>query len=94
MCTSKVNPIKSRKKEDKNSIKLVSIKKLLLPIPAKFPKKVKEILKYFKVLNPAQAKNSLGKLYAQTSKLSNNTVEILKIKNTFSSLKVNKIENI
>jgi len=94
MCTSKVNPIKSGKKEDKDTTKLASIKRLPLPIPAKSPKEVKEILKYFKVLNLSQAKNSLGKLYAQASKSGNYTAEVFKIKDTFLSLKANKIKNI
>jgi len=64
MCISKVNPIRSRKKEDKDTTKPVSIKRPLPPIPTKFSKEVKEIPKFFKVLNLPQAKNSLGKSYA------------------------------
>ena len=60
MCISKVNPIKSRKKENKDTTKPVSIERLSPPIPTKSPKEVKKISKYFKVLNPSQAKNSLG----------------------------------
>ena len=94
MYTSKVNPINSGKKGDKNITKPVSIERLSLFIPTKSPKEVKEISKYFKVLNLPEAKNSLEKLYTQVSKSNNNTVEVLKIKNTFLSLKANKIENI
>ena len=64
MCTSKVNLIKNKEKGDKNIIKPVNIKRLLLSILAKSPKEVKEILKYFKAINLAQAKNSPEKLYA------------------------------
>ena len=94
MCTPKVNSIKNGKKGDKNITKPVSIERLPLLIPTKSSKEAKEISKYFKVLNLPQAKNSLEKLYAWASKSGNNTVEVLKIKNTFSSLKTNKIENI
>jgi len=46
--TSKTNSIKIEKKGEKSTDKLVSIKRLLL-IPAKSPKEVKEISKYFKM---------------------------------------------
>ena len=94
MYTSKVNPIKNGNKEYKNTTKPVSIERLPPPIPTKSPKEFKEISKYFKVLNPPQAKNSLGKLYTQAFKSGNYTVEVLKIKDAFPSLKANKIENI
>ena len=91
MCTFKVNPIKSGKKGNKDTTKPVSIKRLSLPILAK---EVKEISKFFKVLNLPQVKNSPGKSYTQASKSSNNTMEVFKIKDTFLSLKTNKIKNI
>ena len=94
MCTFKVNPIKSGKKGNKDTTKPVSIKRLPLPILAKSSKEVKEISKFFKVLNLPQVKNSPGKSYTQASKSSNNTVEVFKIKDTFLSLKTNKIKNI
>jgi len=47
--TSKTNSIKTEKKGEKSTDKLVSIKRLLLLIPAKSPKEVKEISKYFKM---------------------------------------------
>jgi len=94
MYTPKVNPIKSGKKGDKDTAKSVSIERLSPPIPTKSPKEVKEISKYFKVLNLPQAKNSLRKLYTQPFKSGNYTVEVLKIKDAFPSLKANKIENI
>ena len=93
ICISKVNPIKNRKKENKNTTKPASIERLS-PIPAKSPKEVKEIWKYFKVLNTPQAKKSPEKLYTQVSKSGNNIIEVFKIKDAFLSLKTNKIENI
>jgi len=94
MYTPKVNPIKSGKKGNKDTTKPVSIKRLPLHILAKSSKEIKEISKLFKVLNLPQAKNSPEKSYTQVSKSSNNTVEVLKIKDTFLSLKTNKIKNI
>jgi len=89
--TIRINPVKTRKKGKKNIDKSISIERLSLPIPAKSPKKIS---KYFKMVGPAQANASNGKLYAQASKSRSSTKEILKIKEAFLNLKANKIENI
>ena len=94
MCTTKAIPTKNNKKERKNSTKSANIERLPPSIPAKSLKEVKLIFKYFKVLNIPQAKKNLEKIYAQTSKSINNTEEVLKIKNIFSSFQEKKIKNI
>ena len=79
---------------------LVTINKVPLPPPllAKTKKKVNIISKYFHfkkpmVENKDQGKNnSYGKSYAQASKPSINTLEVLKIKETFPSLSAKKID--
>jgi len=89
--TPKVNSVNIGKRGNKNTDKPTSIKKLPLLIPAKLPKEVNEILKYFKTTGSAKLDNNL---YAQVSKSGNTIKEVLKIKETFSSLKADKINNI
>ena len=80
----------------------VTINKVPLPPPllAKTRKEVNVISKYFHskqstVENKDQSKNnSSGKLYAQASKPSINTSEVLKIKETFPSLSAKKIDQV
>ena len=76
---------------------------LPLPLPAKTRKKVNVISKYFHPKkstadNNIQGNNTNpGKSYAQASKTSINTSEVLKIKETFLSLnaqKINQVNNI
>jgi len=81
-------------KDNKNTDKPMSIERLPPTIPAKSPKEVNEILKYFKTISPTKLDNNQGKSYAQASKSSNTAKEILKIKKVFSSLKADKINNI
>ena len=83
----------------------VTINKVPLPppLPAKTRKEVNAISKYFHpkksmVDNSAQGNNvNSGKSYAQASKTSFSTSEVLKIKETFPSLnaqKINQVNNI
>jgi len=72
----------------------VYIERIPSPIPAKSLKEVQEISKYFKNLNAPPVNKILSKSYAQASKQASHTEEILKIKDTFPSLKVSKINNI
>ena len=87
---NKIKPNKNKKKPDKSA----SFIKLPPPIPAKTPKKVNEISKYFKKNNQPIEKKNTRKLYVQASLSTSNIKEVLKIKETFLSLKVNRIENI
>jgi len=74
--------------------KLVSVERLSPSVLAIPLKKVNEISKYFKTSNSNNLDNNKGKLYAQASKIRSSTKEILKTKNAFPSLKVDKIDNI
>ena len=75
----------------------------LPPLPAKSKKEINTILKYFHSKkntvenNNQPSKPSSGKSYAQASKPSVNTSEVLKIKEAFPSLnaqKINQVNNI
>ena len=81
-------------KGDKTKIVLVCIERIPSPISTKLPKEVQEISKYFKNMKLSPVNKILFKLYTQTSKQASHTEEILKIKNTFPSLKASKINNI
>ena len=81
---------------------LVTINKAppLPPLPAKSKKKVNIISKYFLPSKPSvnnnvnDNSNNSGKSYAQATKLSTNTLEVLKIKETFSSLNTQKVDQV
>jgi len=57
-------------------------------------KEIKDIMKYFKKNNNSKDKETARKLYAQALSSSNNTREVLKIKEVFLNFQSNKIENI
>jgi len=90
----KTNPVKSSKSRKKDTNKLANVERLLPLIPAKTPKKINEISKFFKMKKPSQANASPGKSYVQTSITSSNTKNILKIKEVFPTLKTKNIDNI
>ena len=92
--TPKVKPVINDNKTNKNKIVSTNIKKLSPPISIKLPKKVKEISKFFKNLKLAPVNNPLTKSYAQVSKSVNYTEEVIKIKDTFLSFKVSKINQV
>ena len=81
---------------------LVTINKAppLPPLPAKSKKEINVISKYFQskkstVDNNVQGCNvNSGKSYAQASKTSVNTLEVLKIKEKFPSLNAQKIDQV
>ena len=72
----------------------------LPPLPAKSKKEINMISKYFLTKkNPVESPNTSstsksGKLYAQASKPSVSTSEVLKIKETFPSLNAQKIDQV
>jgi len=79
--------------KEKNSVKLSYVSSLPPPIPAKFPKEVNEISKFFKK-NPTSTQK---KSYAQVSSnfnASDIARKTLKIKKAFLSLQNKKIEQI
>ena len=92
---------RNNKKELHKSV-LVTINKTppLPPLPAKTKKEINTILKYFhSKKNTVESNNqsfkpSSGKSYAQASKPSANTSEVLKIKETFPSLNAQKIDQV
>ena len=92
--TPKIFLMKNGKKRENNTDKLASIQKLLPPIPAKSPKEINEISKFFGPQRPNQPKPTLNKLYAQASSSKSNTEEIFKIKEMFPTLKAKNIKNI
>ena len=100
--TPRTTPSNNGNKKDIAKLAPVSINKVLLPppLPAKTRKEVNVISKYFHFKKPTgenrdQGKNnSSGKSYAQASKLSINTSEVLKIKETFLSLSAKKIDQV
>jgi len=78
------------------------IEKILSLIPAKSQKEVNQISKYLRNTKPINGPNMVNKLYAQASKQSdvqiskwvNNTTEVIKIKDIFSTLNAQKIDQI
>ena len=70
------------------------------PLPAKTKKEVNIISKYFLPNKPSVNNNingnsnNSGKSYAQATKMSNNTSEVLKIKETFPSLNAQKVDQV
>jgi len=72
----------------------------LPPLPAKTKKEINVISKYFHPKKPSvenntqPSKGQLGKSYAQASKSSTSTSEVLKIKETFPTLNAQKIDQV
>ena len=79
----KLTIISQKTKTVRKSKKLAFILSLSSSIPAKLPKKVKDIVKYFKKINNPKEKEIAKKLYAQISLSSNIIREALKIKEAF-----------
>jgi len=74
-------------KSDKQTNKLASFTKLLLLIPIKTLKEIKEIFKFFKKSSQLTEKKNSNELYAQA--LSPKTRKISKIKEIFPKLQIN-----
>jgi len=93
--------LSSSSKTIKNT-NLVTINKAPLPPPllAKTKKEVNIISKYFLPNKPSVNNsvngnsNNSGKSYAQVTKTSNNTSEVLKIKEMFPSLNAQKVDQV
>ena len=89
-------------KKDIPKSTLVTINKAppLPPLPAKSKKEINAILKYFHPMKNSVESNNQpsklysGKSYAQASKPSVNTSEVLKIKEAFPSLNAQKIDQV
>ena len=83
-------------KSNKDVIKpiLVNIERIPPPISAKFQKEVNVISKFFKSNKLASNTKQSQKSYAQVLKQNINTLEIIKIKETFLSIGTKKIDHI
>ena len=92
--TPKVNLEKNSKKGEKFADKPTRIKRIPPPIPAKSPKEVKEISKYFMPTKSVTNNKAKNFLCVQASKTISNTKKVLKIKKAFPSLKAKNIDNI
>ena len=98
--TPRTIPQNSNNKKDFAKPVSITINKVLLPspLPAKSKKEVNIISKYFHPKKPltdniTKSNNvNLGKSYAQASKPSINTSDVLKIKETFPTLNAEKID--
>jgi len=95
LCTP---PPNGNSKKDTSKSTPVTINKAppLPPLLAKTKKEINAISKYFHPKKPLvnnnnkSTNNQMGKSYAQASKSSTSTFDILKIKETFSTLKLKK----
>ena len=92
--TPRIQLTPQRNNKEKNSPTLASIKRLPLPIPAKTPKEINIISKYFKSSKTDNSSLFKTKTYAQASKQNANTSDIIKIKETFPSIGAKEINQI
>jgi len=88
------NPSKSNKEITKHVPVTIEKASPPPPLPAKSKKEVNVILKYFQNNKTLAEPKKPNRSYAQISKQTANTSEILKIKESFSALNVNKIDQI
>ena len=75
-----------KNKSSKSADKPASFNRLPPLIPAKLLKEVNEILKFFKKNIQTNKKKDIRKSYVQALTPSNNTMEVLKIKEMFPNL--------
>jgi len=99
--TPHTSPPNSNSKKDTPKSTPVTINKAppLPPLPAKSKKEINIISKYFhpkkpSVNNNKSTNNQMGKSYAQASKSSTSTSDVLKIKETFPALSAKKIDQV
>jgi len=95
--TSRIIPTSNHSNKASDKTTPANIKKMLSPIPAKSQKVVIHISKFFKNIKLIKPVNiTFTKSYAQALKQSyaNNTSEVIKIKDTFSVLNTQKVDQI
>jgi len=92
--TPKTPPLPQRNNKEKNGPSPANINRLPPPIPAKSPKEVNEILKFFKNNKTVNLPTNKSKFYTQASKQNMSTADIIKIKETFPSVSVKEIDQI
>ena len=91
--TLKIQPATNKNKII-NKLTPANIERIPPPIPAKSQKEVNQISKYFKNIKLANNTKQPQKLYAQASKQNISTSKVIKIKEAFSTIGTNKIEQI
>jgi len=95
--TPKMQPTSQKTSKEKNSPFPANIKRLLSPIPVKTPKEVNKISKFFKSSKLVNSAANKFKSYAQASKQNVSMANVIKIKETSSSVgakEINQINNI
>jgi len=92
--TPKTPPPPQRNNKEKNGPSPANINRLSPPIPAKYPKEVNEILKFFKNNKTVNLPTNKSKSYAQAPKQNTNMADVIKIKETFLSVGVKEIDQI
>ena len=83
-----------RNNKEKNGPSLANINRLPPPIPAKSPKEVNEILKFFKNNKTVNFPTNKSKSYTQASKQNMSIADVIKIKETFLLVGVKEIDQI
>jgi len=94
---SKIQLTPQKTSKGKNSPSPANIKRLPPPIPAKTPKEVNKISKFFKSSKLVNSAANKSKSYTQASKQNASTADVIKIKETFTSVgakEINQINNI
>jgi len=92
--TPKMPPPPQKNNKKKNGPSLANINRLPSPIPAKSPKKVNKILKFFKNNKTVNLPANKSKSYTQASKQNTSMADVIKIKEIFPSVGVKEINQI
>jgi len=90
----KMQPTSQKTNKEKNGPSLANIKRLSPSIPAKTPKEVNEISKFFKSSKLINSAANKSKSYAQASKQNVSMADVIKIKEIFLSVGAKKIDQI
>ena len=83
-----------RNNKEKNGPSLANINRLPPPIPAKSPKEVNKISKFFKNNKMVNLPTNKSKSYAQASKQNTSITDVIKIKEIFPLVSVKEINQI
>jgi len=89
--TPRLQTTPHRNPKEVNKPSPASIERILPPIPAKSQKKVNIISKFFKNKNSENPILAKTKSYMQVSKQNTSMSDVIKIKETFPSIRVEKI---
>jgi len=94
--TPRIPPTTNKNNKETNKPVLVSIEKVPLPplLPAKSKREVNVISKYFQNSKSSDEAKKPALSYAQTSRSTANTLEVLKIKEAIPALNAKKIDQI